>query len=111
MKLLIILFLLTSCGDSKVKVQDSKHKGKISGETYSYVILQLEFIQQIKQLCQELNVLSDFNTVTDYNKAVAECTFENLSVLDLNALEQFNMEICDNPQTPEEIQICEALDN
>ena len=108
-QLLIVLMLLTivSCGKSTIEVEDSEQT--ISGETYSYVILQLEFIQQIKTLCEELNLLSDFNSFELYKQEVAVCTFDNLAVLDLGAIEEFSNTICDSPQTQQEIDTCAAL--
>ncbi len=107
MKYIIILLLLVSCGESTIKVEESEQK--ISGETRSYVILQLEFIQQMKTLCEEFYLPEEFDSDALYRQQVADCTFENLSALDLTAVEGFIDTVCGNPQTPQEIDTCEAL--
>lgn len=108
MKYLFLLMFLLSCGKSEIQIK-APEEDVISGETYSYVILQLEFIQQIKTLCEELYLPEDFDNIKLYKQKVAECTFDNLSALDLGAIEDFTNAICGNPQTQEEIDTCTAL--
>ncbi len=112
--IIALLLAIGACGESTVKVKDSSHT--IGGEAYQYVIVRFEFIQKIKRLCKELYLESDFNTVPLYNQAVAQCTFDNLSILDLGAIGEFKNGFCDQPTeglTPEEQlqvdQICDAL--
>ena len=105
---LFFLILLISCGQSDIQIK-APEEDVISGETYSYVIFQLEFIQQIKTLCQELYLPQNFESTELYKQKVAECSFDNLSILDLGAIDEFTNSICGNPQTQEEIDTCTAL--
>ena len=114
MKKYLIIALLVACGESTVKVKDSSHT--IGGEAYQYVIVRFEFIQKVKKLCEDLYIQSDYETVPLYRQAVAQCTFDNLSILDLGAIDEFKTGFCDQETdglTPEEQlkvdQICEVL--
>lgn len=81
----IVLFLLTlvSC-NSKIQTNDSRQDVVQSGESYAYVIVRLEFISDLKQLCQDSLLASNYESVELYNQAVAECTFEKLTILNVN---------------------------
>lgn len=98
--LVISVMALLGCGDIKVKTQDSNHTATLSGAAYTYVIVRLEFIEQIKQLCQ-----AKHNTIVDYaefERAVADCTFQNLSILniDVGAIQDVQSNLCNqNPAT------------
>lgn len=111
LKIVLITLLITSCGESTIKIKEPKKpiKASISGEVYNYVIIKMEFITDIKQLCNDLYLPSDFASEDLYNQQISECTFDKLSIINLDALNDFNNNICDDPQTQEEIAICEAL--
>lgn len=105
--LLILMLLFTSCGDSTIKLENPDEP--ITGETYSYVVIQMEFISEMRLLCEQSLATQSFVTEELRNKEIADCTFDKLSILDLEALNNFNNEICSNPVTQEEIDICNAL--
>lgn len=109
MRILMLLLLLASCGDSKVKIEEPDKPLTIDGDTYSYIVVQLEFIKDVRQLCEDVNLRSDFESEELYNKEVAQCTIDNLSLIDLGAIDQFNNDICNDPQTEDEIAICNAI--
>ena len=107
--LTLIFILLTSCGGEVKLKAEAPDEAILSGETYSYVIVQLDFIQQMRQICEDLYLESEFDTQDLYLQEVAQCTLDNLSILDLSAVEEFNDEICNNPDSLEEQQICDAI--
>ena len=84
----LIAFVLgfTGC-NSKVETNDSKQEIIQSGTSYSYVIVRLEFISELKQLCQDSLLITDYANEALYNQAVAECTFEKLTILNVNPTE------------------------
>lgn len=118
MKYLILLLLLftASCGfngKQKVETNDSKQEVIISGESYNYVVVRLEFIKEMKELCAESLLSSNYESEELYDKAVADCTFEHLSVLNTSALTSFTTDYCnlgDNTSqlTPEQLANIEA---
>jgi len=104
--LLILLSMLTSCGGTYKIEAEKPLEAEISGEAYTYVIVQLEFIGQIRELCEDL----EDDTLDNYDSLVAECTFSNLSIINVGGeLTAFTSEVCSNPTTAEEIQICNNL--
>lgn len=87
MKKLALFLLLTSCGfngTQKLQTNDSKQNIVQSGKSYTYVVFRVEFIEQIKKLCQDSFRRSNFVSDEDYNKEVADCTFKNLSLININ---------------------------
>lgn len=90
MQYLIILLLFTSCGWNGRQhiVQD--------GESYTYVVLRLEFLEDVRQLCLDANIRSDYTTEELYNQAVARCTLDNLNIfnIDLGATSAFADQYC-----------------
>ncbi|QCT69610.1 hypothetical protein E1952_14855 [Staphylococcus aureus] len=75
-------------------------------------MVRLEFIKEIKDLCLELNPVSDFETSEERNKVVAQCTFDNLSLINISPTitQDFTDEYCQEPSTdPSVIEACEAL--
>lgn len=117
MKYLIILLLFMSCGSSDINIKAPEEDIKISGETYSYIILRVEYITEIRQQCENLYPSylinpSNQSEVEERAKLVAECFFDNMIDINVGELGEFNTEVCDKPieeMTPEEIQICEAI--
>jgi len=114
--LLLIALLMASCGESKINVDDSNHN--VSGEAYQYIIVQFEFITKVKKLCNELHLQSDYSSKELYKQAVAQCTFDNLSLLDIGAVAEFTNGFCDNQDAYNELtpteqaqvdQLCEVL--
>lgn len=76
--------LLSGCG---IRTNDSKQEVIQSGESFTYIVVRLEFIEQMKQLCKESLLEENYANITLYNQAVAQCTFEKLTVLDINPTE------------------------
>lgn len=88
MKLMILLSLgLNGCGingEQKVTTNDSKQEVTQSGESYTYVVVRLEFIEQINKVCTDANPIELFETETLQRKAIADCTLKNMQVLNIN---------------------------
>jgi hypothetical protein len=108
-KYLLSLLFLISCGESTLKIEEPENPVLVDGDTYSYVIVRLEFIEEMRQLCEDSLLPNDYETEELYDQAVAQCTLDYLSILDIGAIEEFNEEVCNNPQTQDEISVCEAI--
>lgn len=97
--LVMYLLLISACGfngDQKVSVRDSNHNINVI----------FTFIQQIKDLCTAQTNPADYPTAFLYNKAIADCTFKNLSLLNMQQI----VEGCALPDlTPEQQQLCGYL--
>lgn len=78
-----ITLIIAGCGingTQKLQTNDSMQRVVQSGESHTYVIFRLEFIDQIIQLCKDSFDINDIN----YNKEVSDCTFKNLSLININ---------------------------
>lgn len=101
---LAFIVIVIGCGKQKheLKIDDSVHTGTISGEAKNRIIVEMQFIGEIKQLCKELHLQSDYSSKKLYKQAVAQCTFDNLAILnlDLNSdqLQNTINELCQQPQ-------------
>ena len=112
-----MMALLTSCGDTSHQIEAPEDPIKIEGETYSYIILRVEYITEIRQQCENLHPSYLINPssqaeVQERAKLVAECFFDNMIDINVGELGQFNDEVCNRPieeQSEEEQQVCEAL--
>ena len=95
MKFVFSLLLLTACGFN------GNQRVTTEGETKHRVVVELQFLEQIRQLC-EASVGPDF-------KAVADCTLENLDVLNLSVDGTVQV-ACPEGEIPPELQIiCQEL--
>lgn len=87
-KLILLLpLLLASCGfngNQKLETNDSKQQIEQTGTSYTYVVVRLEFIEQIRLLCLDANPLEDFTSESQQKKAVAQCTIDNMAILNIN---------------------------
>lgn len=94
-KLLFILMCLTGC-DYNIKTNDSKQDVVQSGTSYTYVVVRLEFIQQVQQLCTDSLLASSYPSDVLYKQAVADCTFDKLASLNINTntLASFQQAYC-----------------
>lgn len=94
-KLYIALIFLTGC-NSVFRTNDSTQSVVQSGASYSYVVVRLEFIQQVQQLCADSLLQSSYASVPLYNQAVADCTFAKLASLNVNtgAVSSFTNQYC-----------------
>ena len=117
MKYLVLLLIIASCGGThKVEFEPPK-EDIISGETYSYIIVRVEYISDIKEQCTNLYPEYEFDMsnqqqVQERDKLIAECFFDNMPDINIGDLQNFNDEVCSKPieeQTEDEQQICEAL--
>lgn len=104
-----LLFIFISCGKSELAVVGDKDKPVVSGEAYQYVIIRLEFIKDIREICEARYLSYEYPTYQLYEQEVAKCTLDNLSVLNLANLQQFANDVCSDPKTQEEIDACNAL--
>jgi len=114
MKLLIMLLLLAGCGFN------GEQKLTQSGSSYTYVVVRLEYLEQIKELCLEANPLSNFTTAELQKESIANCTLENMKIFNINVADvlDFKNKYCGdqvgfNTFTPEQqadiLAACEAL--
>jgi hypothetical protein len=66
MKILLLLFpLLTSCGFwgiQKLETNDSKQEIIQDGESYTYIVVRLEFIEQVRQICEDSELQADYES-------------------------------------------------
>lgn len=99
----IILMFFQNCGFN------GNQKITQEGESITKLVLELGFIEDINLLCQQSINSNDFLDEEGYNQAVAECTLDNLSVLqlDINAIDEVVSTLCDenadlSQLTPEE---------
>lgn len=89
MKYLILMFvsLTAACGfngTQKLETNNAEQSVVQSGSSYAYVIVRLEFIQQIHDLCRDKYLVSDYETEALYRQVVAECVFDNLAILNIS---------------------------
>lgn len=83
----LLLILLTGCGlngTQKFEVTDSTQRVTQDGTSFTYVIVRPEYIKQIQEICENANPMSDFISKEDHDKAVAQCTIENMKLLNIN---------------------------
>lgn len=83
MKYLLLFLLLTAC-EIKTKSEPIQSTVTQAGESYTYVVLRVEFIQQIKDLCTESHVREVGMTDQAYKKIVADCTLNNLNLFHIS---------------------------
>jgi hypothetical protein len=94
-KLLASLLLLVGCGFN------GNQRITTEGETKHRVVVELQFLEQIRKLCEA--------SVGPDPKAVAECTLENLDVLNLSVDGTVQV-ACPEGKVPPELQfICREL--
>ena len=107
---------LVSCGEGTVKVKGSNHN--LSGGTQSEFTVIFKPFNQIISKCNDLYIQADYIDVVYYKQAVAECFFDNLSLIDFGEVQDFGNQYCNSDAeydtlTPEEQaqvdEICEAL--
>lgn len=86
MKYLVITLLLASCGfngEQKITTNDSTQTVETAGEAYTYFVMRLEFIDQIEELCRDLEYNESLSE-SEYDKAVAQCTFDKMSAIEVD---------------------------
>jgi hypothetical protein len=96
---ILTTLFLSACGfngTQKVETNDSEQKIIQEGSSFTYVIVRLEYLEDIKNLCIDANPSVDFATEEAQKKAIAECTLEHMNVLsiDLNQIDDFNEDYC-----------------
>lgn len=87
MRYLILLGLFTiGCGEVGLDQR---------GESTTNVVVELEYIEEIKQLCYDSLLLEDL-TEDQRTQLVAQCTLENIDLfaIDINDLANFNSDYC-----------------
>lgn len=121
--LMIAILSLFGCGfngNQKLETNDSKQQIEQTGTSYTYIVVRLEFIEQIRLLCLDANPIEDFTTESQRNKAVAQCTIDNMAILNINLeqVDDFTGQYCEDDAdlsqyTPEQISdilaACAAL--
>lgn len=80
MKKLVLLLALMGIGCGINGTQNFQ----ITGTSYSYVIVRLEFIQEINALCKQSLLREDFASSELYEQAVSKCTLEKMSLFNIN---------------------------
>lgn len=97
----LVLFV-TACGmsgEQKFTVRDSYHT----------IGIEFKFLQQIKDLCTAQTIRTDYSSVELYNKAIADCTFRNLTLVSVTQLQTFLTNGCSpdanlSHLTPEQLE-------
>ena len=89
-------------------MNDSIQTIRQEGESYVYIAIRLEFIEEIRQLCEDSNY--QIVNVQERRKAIADCTFERMSLLniDFGSLVDVQNQLCSqNPATltPDQLQV------
>jgi hypothetical protein len=56
-----------------------------SGESYTYIVIKLDFIEQIKQLCLDSNPQPEGLPDRAYNQLVAKCVLEHMNLFNISA--------------------------
>jgi hypothetical protein len=114
----IVVVMLSACGlngNQRFTANDSTHRVVQEGEGFIYVIIRLEFIDQIRELCEDLNPIEDYESEANQKKAVAECALNGFTLFNLNLdlIGEFLDDKCDDlnteGMTPEEIEQAEEL--
>lgn len=77
----VIFSVLAGCG---FRVNNSEHAVGFSGQ--STVAVRLEFINEIKELCDAAHRPAEYPNSELRNEAVAECVFERLALFNLTDL-------------------------
>jgi hypothetical protein len=94
----LIAVILASCGTSEVDVKDSTHTLDGEAKAYQYVIVQFDFITDIRDLCTDLYAIENGLTDLEKKAKVAECTFDYLSVLDTGLITEFTDDYCNDQE-------------
>lgn len=103
----ILLFTLLGCGyngDQKV-TQD--------GESFTHIVIEAKYILDIKDICTDANLRSDYESDELYDQAIAQCTLDNLNIfnIDLGTIEDIEEKCQDESLTGEQYeQIAEACE-
>lgn len=95
MKYLLIIMLLvsTACGfngKQVIQTTDSRQDIVQSGEARISVTVELAFISQLWELCQDLHLQTSFETQQLWKQQVAQCVFDNLSIININPIDFSN---------------------
>lgn len=109
--LAILLPLLCNCGIN------GEQKATItqSGSSYTYVVVRLEYLQQIKDLCTEANPAVNFTSEELRRAAVSTCTLENMKLFEISVADvmDFQSKYCDTgseqTQSSDVVAACSAL--
>lgn len=121
MKILFIIFIfvLSSCGfNGKQVIQTTNSRQDIvqSGESSITITVELSFISQLWELCKDVNLQSSFPSQELWKQHVAQCVFDNLSIINIdpidfsNTLTNYCSPIADLSQlTPEQVTQLHAL--
>lgn len=111
----IFLFPLLLCAcNIKLKTEDAKVNAEVTGESYSYIVVRLEFISQLIELCADLVLDSDYPTQELADQARAQCVFDKIEDINVT-LPQFTEDVnalCNAPTdglTPEQLADLEAV--
>lgn len=99
MKYIFLLLLLNSCGfngTQKLETNDSTQIVRQDGTSFTYVIIRMEFLQQINQFCIDANPIDDFISESLQKKAIANCTLEHMNLLNISVpqVNDFNNNYC-----------------
>lgn len=112
--LVVAVLILAGCGfngTQRVETSDSEQRIVQDGASYIYVVLRLEFIEQIRELCEDANPKESFTSAAQRRQAVAECTLDNLDIFNISVgqVDDFTGRYCQEDAdlsalTPEEIE-------
>jgi hypothetical protein len=101
MKYLILLIFLSAC---QVKLKSDPIKTENahviqSGESYTYIVIKLDFIEQIKQLCLDSNPQPEGLPDRAYSQLIAKCTLDNMNLFNVSPVQTTNFigQYCTTP--------------
>lgn len=74
----------------------SKHDVKQSGESYTYVVVRLEYLSEIRQLCIDANPASGFTNEETMIATRARCVLANMNPFNISTeiTDEFSNEFC-----------------
>jgi hypothetical protein len=91
-KLIVLSIALNILSACEMKVKSDPIKTETaqivqSGESYTYIVIKLDFIEQIKQLCLDSNPQTDSTVETEYKKLIADCTLQHMNIFNISPVQ------------------------
>jgi len=81
--LILLMVVSAGCG-SALETNDSRQDVVQSGESTTNIIIDLKYIAEVRELCEAAELPEDYESRVLYDQAVAQCTLDNIQLLNLN---------------------------